>query len=58
MSPKGNCLDNAVIQSFFGFLKSELLYLQQFQSEACASLFRTVLRKALMHAKSPAAQGF
>ena len=32
MSRKGNCLDNAVIENFFGLLKSELLYLQQFQS--------------------------
>ena len=28
----GNCLDNAVIENFFGLLKSELLYLQEFQS--------------------------
>ena len=27
MSRKGNCLDNAVIENFFGILKSELLYL-------------------------------
>ena len=26
MSRKGNCLDNAVIENFFGLLKSELLY--------------------------------
>ncbi len=32
MSQKGNCLDNAVIENFFGLLKSELLYLQEFQS--------------------------
>ena len=32
MSRKGNCLDNAVIENFFGLLKSELLYLQKFQS--------------------------
>lgn len=32
MSRKGNCLDNAVIESFFGILKSELLYLQDFDS--------------------------
>lgn len=32
MSRKGNCLDNAVIESFFGHLKSELLYLQKFES--------------------------
>ena len=32
MSRKGNCLDNAVVENFFGLLKSELLYLQEFQS--------------------------
>lgn len=32
MSRKGNCLDNAVIENFFGILKSELLYLQKFCS--------------------------
>ena len=32
MSRKGNCLDNAVMENFFGLLKSELLYLQQFES--------------------------
>ncbi len=32
MSRKGNWLDNAVIENFFGLLKSELLYLQEFRS--------------------------
>ena len=32
MSRKCNCLDNAVIENFFGLLKSELLYLQEFDS--------------------------
>ena len=32
MSRKGNCLDNAAIENFFGLLKSELLYLQKFDS--------------------------
>lgn len=32
MSRKGNCLDNAVIENFFGLLKTELLYLQEFTS--------------------------
>jgi len=32
MSRKGNCLDNAVVENFFGLLKSELLYLQKFSS--------------------------
>lgn len=34
MSRKGNCLDNAVMENFFGILKSELLYLQDFHSMA------------------------
>ena len=29
MSRKGNCLDNSVMENFFGLLKSELLYLQE-----------------------------
>lgn len=32
MSRKGNCLDNAAIESFFGTLKSEMFYLQRFES--------------------------
>jgi putative transposase len=32
MSRKGNCLDNAAMESFFGLLKSELLYLNEFES--------------------------
>ncbi|WP_310199223.1 IS3 family transposase [Neobacillus niacini] len=32
MSRKGNCLDNAVIENFFGILKTELLYLQDFEN--------------------------
>ena len=32
MSRKGNCLDNAVMENFFGLLKSELLYLHSFDS--------------------------
>ena len=32
MSRKGNCLDNAEAENFFGLLKRELLYLQKFQS--------------------------
>lgn len=32
MSRKGNCLDNAVMENFFGLLKSELLYSQKFES--------------------------
>lgn len=32
MSRKGNCLDNAIMENFFGLLKSELLYLRTFTS--------------------------
>jgi transposase InsO family protein len=32
MSRKGNCLDNSVMENYFGLLKSELLYLQEFDS--------------------------
>lgn len=32
MSRKGNCYDNSLAENFFGLLKSELLYLQQFNS--------------------------
>ncbi|WON78551.1 IS3 family transposase [Serratia sp. UGAL515B_01] len=34
MSRKGNCLDNAVAESFFGTLKSECFYLDEFNSVA------------------------
>lgn len=32
MSRKGNCLDNAVMENFFGILKSECFHTQQFES--------------------------
>ncbi|EBM3803407.1 IS3 family transposase, partial [Salmonella enterica] len=32
MSRKGNCLDNAAIESFFGTLKSEYYYLNEYKS--------------------------
>ena len=32
MSRKGNCLDNAIIENFFGILKSELYYTQKFRT--------------------------
>lgn len=32
MSRKGNCYDNAVMENFFGILKSEFLYTQEFGS--------------------------
>ncbi|WP_258566097.1 IS3 family transposase, partial [Escherichia coli] len=32
MSRKGNCLDNAVVECFFGTLKSECFYLDEFSN--------------------------
>ena len=32
MSRKGNCLDNAVVENFFGTLKSEMFYLKKYLS--------------------------
>ena len=32
ISRKGNRLDNAVIENFFGLIRSDLLYLQEFYS--------------------------
>ena len=32
MSRKGNCLDNAVIENFFGLLKSEVYYLNKYDT--------------------------
>ena len=32
MSRRGNCYDNSVMENFFGHLKSELIYLQEFDS--------------------------
>ena len=44
MSRKGNCLDNSVMENFFGLLKSELLYLQKFKS---AEDFKEELKRYL-----------
>jgi putative transposase len=46
MSRKGNCLDNAVIENFFGILKSELLYLRKFSS---TEEFKTELQKYIKY---------
>ncbi|HDX9659298.1 TPA: IS3 family transposase [Bacillus toyonensis] len=32
MSRKGNCYDNAVMENFFGIMKSEFLYIKEFES--------------------------
>ena len=45
MSRKGNCLDNAMMENFFGITKSELLYLQksdsmkQFKQESVSYIY-------------------
>jgi transposase InsO family protein len=62
-SYKGNCLDNVVIENFFGFglLKSELLYLQEFERiehfelklEADIDYYNRKRRKAKLKDLSP-----
>ncbi len=32
MSRKGNCYDNVVMENFFGIMKSEILYINEFES--------------------------
>lgn len=46
MSRKGNCLDNAMIENFFGIMKSELLYLQQFKT---MKEFKGALKKYIVY---------
>lgn len=46
MSRKGNCLDNAVMENFFGLLKSELLYLRKFKD---IDEFRNELEKYIYY---------
>lgn len=42
MSRKGNCLDNSMMENFFGLMKTELLYLQEWDS---VEQFKVELRK-------------
>ena len=42
MSRKGNCLDNAMMENFFGIMKSELLYLNKWDS---MEQFKAALRE-------------
>ena len=44
MSRKGECLDNAVAESFFGTLKNELVYHEDYRSraEARQSIFEYI----------------
>ena len=44
MSRRGNCHDNAVMESFFGTLKTELVYHQRYatRAQAKASIFEYI----------------
>ena len=46
MSRKGNCLDNAMMENFFGLMKNELLYLQEWDS---VEQFKTALRNYIRY---------
>lgn len=46
MSRKGNCLDNSIMENFFGLLKSELLYLREFKD---INEFRDELEKYIFY---------
>jgi transposase InsO family protein len=40
MSSKGNCYDNAIVESFFSTLKNELVHDQEFHTREAASIRR------------------
>lgn len=44
MSRPGNCYDNAVVESFFGTIKSELVHRMRYRtrSQACSSIFEWI----------------
>ncbi len=45
MSRKGNCYDNAVMENFFGIMKSEFLYIKEFESvETLQNRIRKIYR--------------
>lgn len=46
MSRKGNCYDNSVMENFFGIMKSEFLYLKEFES---VEHFKIELEKYIMY---------
>ena len=46
MSRKGNCLDNAIMENFFGLMKNELLYLKEWDS---IDQFKTALREYIRY---------
>ena len=42
MSRKGNCYDNAPVESFFGTLKTKLVYQHQYATQARADIFEYI----------------
>ncbi len=61
MSRKGNCLDNAVAENFFGIMKSELLYADKFESpeafikalDEYIDYYNNIRIKSRLNGKSP-----
>ena len=61
MSRKGNCLDNSMMENFFGIMKSELLYAEKFESpqafikalEEYIDYYNNKRIKARLNGKSP-----
>ena len=61
MSRKGNCYDNALMESFFGILKNECIYREKFQSiqqakqsiESYIQFYNQSRIKAKLHGMSP-----
>ena len=62
MSRKGNCLDNSMMENFFGIMKSELLYAEKFESaqdfikalEEYIEYYNNKRIKSRLNGKSPA----
>ncbi|MCI6419526.1 MAG: IS3 family transposase, partial [Bacteroidales bacterium] len=46
MSRKGNCLDNAMMENFFGLMKNELLYPNKWDD---IKTFKTALRQYIRY---------
>ena len=42
MSRKGNCLDNAVMENFFGLMKTEMFYGHEYEFMTRESLIREI----------------
>jgi putative transposase len=51
MSRKGNCYDNSVMENFYGILKSEFLYLKEFESMGKLENYITYYNTKRMKAK-------